>query len=458
MDVRAEVERIVTEEQRRLPIPGVSVGIASGGDDTLAAFGVTSVENALPVTADTIFQIGSISKTFLGTLVMRLVDEGKLDLDVPVRRWVPELRLRDGDAAARVTLRHCLTHTCGWFGDHFIDTGWNDDALARYVATMSELEQQVPLGTEWAYNNAAFALAGHVVERVTDQAIEHAMRHRLFVPLGLERTFFFANSVLTHRFAVGHNVFEEEPRVVRPWALPRSSNCLGGIASTVVDLLGFARFHMGDGTTADGARYLRPESVALMRSPLVDGPLGAFRGIAWAVEKVTIPGVEGGGAPCEEWVIQHGGATFGQQAMLHVAPAKRAAIAMLTNTNQAAQLQNAMTRWWWERALGVRKDPPRPREYTAEEAERVAGTYRNTSAEIRVAVGDGRLVLHSRPLESGFRKLQRDPPPIPEPVPLAFNSAGRLVLLAGPLKDQQVELLSAEWVRTGGRLYKKVSP
>lgn len=318
-----EITRIVAEEQARHPIPGIAIGIRAGDEEQTAAFGVTSVDHPVPVTPDTLFQVGSITKTFLGTLVMRLADDGRLDLDTPVRKWLPDLRLRDSDAAANVTLRHCLTHTCGWFGDHFEDFGTNDDALARYVASMADLEQQVPLGSEWAYNNAAFCLAGRVVEVVTGTTIEAAMRENVFVPLGLENTFFFAHEVITRRFAVGHNVFVSEPRVARPWAIPRAENAAGGIASTVGDLLTYARFHMGDGTVGGGYRFLTGGSMEIMRSPLVSAALGLHRGIAWSVEQRG-----------PHRAIGHGGATIGQQALLVIVPAKRAALAMFSNSNE----------------------------------------------------------------------------------------------------------------------------
>ena len=443
--IPSEIVRMVAEEQARYPVPGLSMGVTTPDEEWATAFGVTSVDHPIDVDADTLLQIGSISKTFLGTLVMRLVDESKLDLDTPVRRWVPELRLRDEDAAARVTLRHCLTHTCGWFGDHFIDTGDDTDALAKYVASMETLEQQVPLGSVWAYNNAAFGLAGRVVEKVTDMPVETAMRELLFEPLGLERTFFFANDVITHRFVVGHNAFPEGPQVVRRWALPRASNCVGGIVSSVPELLRYARFHMGDGTTADGARYLSPEAIEHMRSPLVAGPVGEHRGIAWAVSDMK--GTR---------LISHGGATFGQLALLHIAPARRVAFAMLTNSNRATQLQNRFIRWARERYLGIPPARPEPRPHTADEAAAATGTYRNPSNELRVVMEDGGLVLYQRPLDSGFRALQRNPPPVPEPATLAFTrTPRRLVLTSGPLEDTQIELLTPEWVRFSSRLYRK---
>ena len=97
--------------------PGVSVGIWYEGEEHVAGLGVTSVENPLDVTPDTLFQIGSITKTFTGTAAMRLVERGELDLDAPVRTYLPQLTLDDADVAARVTTRHLLTHTGGWAGE-----------------------------------------------------------------------------------------------------------------------------------------------------------------------------------------------------------------------------------------------------------------------------------------------------------------------------------------------------
>lgn len=444
-----EIAAIVEAERARHPVPGLAVGLAIGDETHTAAFGVTSVDHPLPVTPDTLFQIGSITKTFLGTLVMRLVEERQLDLDTPVRRWVPELRLRDADAAAGVTLRHCLTHMCGWFGDHFEDFGNSDGALSRYVTSMAELEQQVPLGSVWAYNNAAFCLAGRVVEVVTGETIETAMRERLFVPLRLQRTFFFAHEVITHRVASGHNVFDGEPRVARPWAIPRAQNAAGGIVASVEDLLRYARFHMGDGTAEGGYRYLSAESLEHMRSPHVAGALGVMRGIAWSVEDV-------GGVR----VIGHNGATIGQQALLQIAPQMRLALAMLTNSSEATQLQLAMNRWWAERQVGVTRSRPAPMEATNEQLEPLVGTYRNPATELRIALEDGGLVVH-RSLFGSLRKVMEDPPPQPKPEHAALSAADRIILLEGPLAGSQIELLGdarpVEWIRFSSRLYRKIA-
>src|SRR5436853_4346191 len=118
--------RVAMEETKT---PGVAVGLLHDGKEHVAGFGVTSLENPLAVTPDTLFQIGSITKTFTGTAAMQLVEDGKLDLDRPVREYVPDLRLADEDVAAAVTMRHLLTHTGGWEGDFIDDLGAGDDAL-----------------------------------------------------------------------------------------------------------------------------------------------------------------------------------------------------------------------------------------------------------------------------------------------------------------------------------------
>ena len=123
----------ITSGMQRLPIPGLAVGVWHAGSEQVAGFGVTSVENPLPVTPNTLFQVGSISKTFTATALMMLRDAGKVDLDTPIRAYLPDFRLSDEEVAARVTLKHLLTHTGGWLGDYFNDFGFGDDAQARML-------------------------------------------------------------------------------------------------------------------------------------------------------------------------------------------------------------------------------------------------------------------------------------------------------------------------------------
>src|SRR2546430_11052236 len=142
----------------RYHVPGVAIGILHDGDEDIAAYGVTNLEHPLPVDADTLFQVASITKTMTATVVMRLVERGALDLDAPVRRYLPDFRLRDDDVAKRATLRHLVTHTGGWLGGCFPDFGKGDDALAPYVAAMAQLEPPNPPRGIWHHPDSSLAV------------------------------------------------------------------------------------------------------------------------------------------------------------------------------------------------------------------------------------------------------------------------------------------------------------
>ena len=180
------VEATATEHA----IPGVAVGLWVDGREFYACHGVTSVDNPLPVDQDTLYILGSVTKTYTATALMRLVAEGRVELDAPVRRYVPELRLADERAAAEVTVLNLLNHTSGLDWRINVDTGEGDDALAREVAKLPESKLIAPPGTRASYSQAGYNLAGRIVEKVTGLTYERAVASLLFEPLGLSHSFF----------------------------------------------------------------------------------------------------------------------------------------------------------------------------------------------------------------------------------------------------------------------------
>ena len=168
----------VAAAAEKFGIPGAAVGVWAGGQETFACHGVTSVANPLPVTPDTLFSLGSVSKTFTATTVMRLVAEGKVDLDARVREYVPELVLADEQVAQDMTVMNLLNHTAGLGVRLAVDTGDGDDALAGYVTAMRQIAVIAPVGTRASYSQAGYNLLGRIVEKVTGQTFEQRRQCR----------------------------------------------------------------------------------------------------------------------------------------------------------------------------------------------------------------------------------------------------------------------------------------
>lgn len=444
-----ELAQRVDELMNEHKVPGVAVGLIVDGQEHVITRGVTSVENPLPVTDATLFQIGSTTKTITATALVRLEEQGRVDLDEPVRRYVPELKLQDPAALERVRVGDLLTHTAGWAGDHFDDTGDGDDALARYVETMAGLPQLTPPGTIWSYNNAAFCLAGRVIEAVTGTTYEAATRDLVLKPLGMEQSFFFAREVMLRRFAVGHVVMGEDQVVVaHPWPVPRSSNPAGGLASSVRDQLRYARFHMGDGRSEDGQQVLRPESLRRMQEPVVPAAGDDMMGLGWMMN-------DAGGLR----FVRHGGATNGQMSVFWMVPGRNFALTVLTNADRGGALGEAVSAWVQERFLGVASTDPEPQAMSAEQLAPYTGRYVEpaTGQAWDLAAHGGGLLLRLHPGDLGA--VSETPPPPPPPMPAAFYAPDRLVITDGLYKGIRGEFLRDEqgriaWFRLGARIHR----
>jgi len=436
-----EICEAVEHHARRLAIPGVAVGLWHAGREYQHGFGVTGVEHPLPVTPNTLFQIGSITKTFLATAVMRLVEAGRLNLDAPLRAYLPDLRLADETTAARVTMRHLLTHTGGWVGDYFNDFGFGDDALTRMVAQLEELPQLTPLGEVYSYNNSGFYLAGRVIEVITGQPFEAAMSDLLLGPLGLEHSFFFPHEVMTHHFVVGHRVVNGQAEVARPWAIGRAAHPAGGIVSTVGDLMRYARLHLGD-----APRLLTPASLALMHTPLFPSTGLSQIGLSWSITSIN-----------GQTLLRHGGATKGQTADLRIVPEAQFAMTVLTNSDEGATLYGIVSGLALQRFPGLTLPTPTPITLTESQQRPYIGRYHSAGGICDVQLNDQQLMLQMID-KGGFPTP--DTPPDPEPIPptrLAFYAEDRVIALDEPFQDAYGEFLrdaagQVAWLRFGGRV------
>jgi CubicO group peptidase (beta-lactamase class C family) len=429
-------------EMEAVGVPGLAFGILSGDEEKLACLGVTSLENPLEVTPDTLFQTGSIAKTYLAAAVLRLVEQRRLSLDEPVRRYLPELRLADEDVAARVTMRHLLTHTGGWVGDVFEDFGRGDDALARMVAHLADAPQLTPLGEVWSYNNAGFYVAGRVLEMVTGSTFEDAMRELVLGPLGAELVFYFPDEVMTHRFAVGHVPTDGGgPAVARDWWVGRAVHPAGGIVQSLKELLRYARFAF------DGKPLLAEASYAELCRPQV--PVGGSfdaTGLAWRLRRIE-----------DVQTIAHGGGTSGQAAGLCVVPERRFAFAVLTNHAYGSAVIERLEEAALAAFLGIRAPAPARLEHEPERLSEYAGRYSSWMSDAELHASGVGLELRVTP-KRGFPKPDSPLPPAPPPAQLWFYEDDAVYASDGLWKGAKAEFLRGPddgiaWFRLGGRVY-----
>jgi CubicO group peptidase (beta-lactamase class C family) len=446
-----ELRSRVLEGMKAFQVPGLALGIIQDGQWFAEGFGVTSITNPLPVTTNTTFQIGSTSKTVTATVIMMLVEQGKLELDEKVKTYLPNLELSDSAVAARVTVRHLLNHTAGWAGDLFVNTGDGDDALGLYVQKMRDLPQLTPLGEVWHYNNAAFGLAGRVVEVVTGQTFETVATELLLEPLEMTHSSYFPSEAMLERFAVGHFVDEHDVvQISKPWALARNTASVGRINSSVVDQLKYAQFHLGDGMTANGKRLLSSEAMIEMQTPTVKGANGAKHAVSWFVHDLA-----------GTTLVRHGGATNGQMSEFYLVPERNFAWTILTNAEKGRTLNAEMIGFIHQHLLGLQDSEPEHLTLNAAELEPFLGSYRDTNfgTIIEFKLEAEGLIRHVIPGDySGVTSIAPPPPPDAK---CTFISGERVLVLEGDGKGVKLEFLrdqggAIRYLRSGGRLYFRV--
>ncbi|MFI5548897.1 serine hydrolase domain-containing protein [Streptomyces sp. NPDC051738] len=368
----SELDAKIEEAMKAYVIPGAAVGVLLNGEEYVKGYGITSVDNPVPVDGDTVFRVGSTTKTFTGTTLMRLVEQGKVELDAPVRRYLPEFAVADPDASARVTVRQLLNHSAGWLGDDYQEFGPGDDALARFVTSMARLPQLTPPGEVFAYNNAGLCVAGRIIEELTGTTYEAAVRKLVIDPLGLDHSRFFSDEIVGFKVAASHNVVDGKA-VLDPafWPLPRSLTPTGGLISSVRDQLSWARFHLGNGTAPDGTRLLSRASLAQMRSR--PGPGGTLvveldgMGVTWML-RPTAQGPR---------IVQHGGTWPGQISGFLMVPGRGFALTLLTNSEGGTRLRDELFTedWALSRFAGVTNRPATATTFSGRELAPYEGRY-----------------------------------------------------------------------------------
>jgi CubicO group peptidase (beta-lactamase class C family) len=389
-------------------VPAAAVGVLADGQVVDHAAGVLSRSTGVEATTESIFQIGSITKLWTSSLILQLVDEGKVDLDATVRTYLPEFRIADEGAASQVTVRQLLTHTSGFEGDIFTETGVGDDCVEKYLAVLHDVPQLFPPGTMWSYNNAGFCVLGRLVEVVREKTYDTALRDHLITPLGITHAATDPYRAILFRAAVGH--LEPTPgegqHAAPVWALARSNAPAGSMfAMSARSLLAFARMHLEDGRAYDGTQVLAPGTPTRMQAHQVDLPdLGSF-GSSWGLGFERFDQPEGA-------VVGHDGNTIGQSAFLRLVPDAGVAVAVLTNGGEADRLFRDVA----GRVLGelagrpLPAEPTPPAEPPSLEVERCLGRYTCDMATVTVSrQDDGTIWMDTVPEDDLSKELGEQP-------------------------------------------------
>jgi CubicO group peptidase (beta-lactamase class C family) len=444
------IAALAEAKMREYRVPGVAIGILDNGVLTTRGLGVTNLEDPLPVTGHTVFPIASISKTFAATMVMRLVEQGKIDLKAPVRKYLPDFKVRDENVSREVTVWNLLTHTAGWEGQ-VSGPERGDETLRNFVATvMPDLMQVAPSAAAWSYNNAGFSVSGRVIEAVTGTSINRAVRDLVFTPLGLAHAGSTAGEFIVNRFAAGHGIRDNAAFLQRPFS-PSVSVTAGGVGLCITDLLGYATFHLGDGTNNKGERVLSRASLEMMRTPQLhkqgtDDDIG----LAWHLRNV---------GPLR--VAAHGGTLAGHILLLEIVPERNFAIGILTNSINGWRLIQDVER----EALKTYHGATFPKNHaiahrglveTLPNVEPLAqqpdpapyvGRYLRPMNAVSVRVEGGKLIVQENPNNG-------DPRPV---MPIAFFGPDRAVVTDGNDRGQSIEFVrdakgNVNWVRVVGRV------
>ncbi|WP_410616877.1 serine hydrolase domain-containing protein [Amycolatopsis sp. lyj-109] len=380
MTIRDRVPALLTE----YGIPSAAVGVLRDGEITEFAVGVKNVETGEPATTDTVYQCGSMTKTWTALAFLQLVDEGKADLDAPIRTYLPDFAVADPEATAKVTARHLLDHTNG-IEEAFGDPGDADDIHERMVANIADAPQVFPLGHTHGYSAAlGYAILARIMEVLDGKRWDDVLRDRLFTPLGLTSTNSRPEQVDATRAATGHLIRSpaEGPIVTPLDHLPREFGPGGGITSTVRDVLTLAHVLLNAGKAPDGRRIVSAAGVREMMRSRVPVPDPYLFGPAWALGLIV----------CDwhgETVYATDGSTIGQNARLRILPDRNTAVVVLTNGGP----RESFARKVFGEILGAVPELPEPDPALRLDLARYEGVYERPGTRYEVTADGGALCV-----------------------------------------------------------------
>ncbi|MDR8413300.1 beta-lactamase family protein [Nonomuraea sp. 3-1Str] len=307
------IDGFIAQYREATGLPGVAVAVTKGRQ-VLHAAGYGRTATGEPVTADTPMAVASVSKSFTSLAVLQLVEKGRVELDKPVRGYLPEFRMAD-PRAADITVRQLLNQTSGMADSAFHEKSLpQPDSLQGSVSRLRDARLASTPGTAYSYHNTNYQVAARLVEVVSGEPFAGYLKTHVFTPLGMRHSSTIdtdrdlPDSARGHLYLLGQAIAVPEPRGF--------GNGSGGVLSSANDM---ARWLIAQNSGSD---ILSPASVKEMRTPSAQNPDYA---LGWELDRTA------GGTP----VVRHGGDLFTSTAQQLLMPESGYGVAVMANTGMA---------------------------------------------------------------------------------------------------------------------------
>ena len=390
-DIQAYIDSLA----EKYKVPAISVAVWQ--DDKLysGASGVLNISTGIRATTDSIFQIGSIGKVFTATLIMQLVDAGKINLDYPVISYLRDFHVACDKATESITVRQLLCHTSGISGPFFPEDRHDQGSLiSRYVDQCYLASQIHKPGDMFSYSNAGYCIAGRLVEVMTGLSWYEAIEEMIVKPLGMKNVAVSPNETPRFRTAIGHIESASNKAEWIPASqcyFPLSMAPAGtSLATSPSELIHFAKAHLNAGLMLSGEQLLSKESIYEMQSSQIKLPSYSEQfmtdfGLGWAL-------VEGGNAP----MYGHDGVTIGQSALLRIIPSHNLIVAVFVNGGRwpVIDFLSNLFRDLMRELIGINFDHHKPCGFSAN-PEHYCGRYESRGSTWDIRFKNGVLVANT---------------------------------------------------------------
>ena len=364
----ARIDSLVRSELARTNTPGASLAIVVDGKVAYAnGYGVLNTETKQPVTRETMFRVGSVTKMFTGAMLAQLEAAGTIELKAPVGRYVPELTGR----VATVTTEQLLTHHAGFIDNAVAYGRMGESALGEVFREVTDTMLFTPPGSVWSYSNPGFSLASYVAEAASKSRYGTLTERMVMRPSGMVRATFKPLEALTYSTSQGHLVSASGITLVRPFTENTAQWGAGFLMASAEEVAKFTAMLMDSGRVG-GQTVLSPAAVRRMTTRYVAVPGAPARdsvGYGFGLQIARRNG---------ELVWQHGGSINGFDAQVVMFPERRVSVVLIDNLsgNPLNGIIDAAMREVAGITPAAGTPPEPPRDATAAEKAALVGTFR----------------------------------------------------------------------------------